>query len=38
VALRTLARRLPGLRLAPGATRRDGVTIRGYASLPVRVG
>ncbi len=38
VALRTLARRLPDLRPAGGAVRRDGVTIRGWASLPVRLG
>ncbi|MFC3689536.1 cytochrome P450 [Aquipuribacter hungaricus] len=37
VALRTLARRLPGLALAGGVVRRDGVTIRGYARLPVRL-
>ena len=37
VALRTLARRLPTLQPADGAVRRDGVTIRGWASLPVRL-
>ena len=36
VAFRTLAARLPRLRLLPGARRRPGATIRGYASLPAR--
>jgi cytochrome P450 len=38
VALRTLARMLPRLQPAGGAVRRDGATIRGWASLPVRLG
>jgi cytochrome P450 len=38
VALRSLARRMPDLALAGGAARRDGVTIRGWARLPVRRG
>ena len=37
-ALRALAERWPDLRLGPGARRRPGTTIRGFASLPVRVG
>jgi cytochrome P450 len=36
VAFRALAERLPGLRLLPGARRRAGATIRGFASLPAR--
>jgi cytochrome P450 len=35
VALRVLARRLPDLRLAGRATRRPGITLRGYRRLPV---
>lgn len=34
LALRVLARRIPGLRLLPGAVRRRGSAIRGYVSLP----
>lgn len=34
VALRTLARRWPRLRLLPGAARRPTSTIRGFAALP----
>lgn len=34
LALRVLARRVPGLRLLPGAVRRRGSAIRGYVSLP----
>jgi hypothetical protein len=34
VAFRALARRTPDLRLLPGARRRPGATIRGYAALP----
>jgi hypothetical protein len=36
VAFRALARRVPDLRLLPGARRRPGATIRGYATLPAR--
>jgi hypothetical protein len=36
VALRALAERLPDLRLLPGARRRPGAIIRGYAVLPAR--
>jgi cytochrome P450 len=35
VGLRTLFDRFPGLRLLPGATRRDTRILRGYESLPV---
>ncbi|HZA03266.1 MAG TPA: cytochrome P450 [Propionibacteriaceae bacterium] len=35
LALRALAERWPDLTLLPGARRRTGTTIRGYASLPV---
>ena len=35
VALRTLAQRLPDLRFAGRATRRPGITLRGYENLPV---
>ena len=35
VALRVLAQRLPDLQLAGRATRRPGITLRGYRSLPV---
>jgi cytochrome P450 len=35
-ALRALAERWPELTLLPGAQRRTGSTIRGYAALPVR--
>ena len=38
LAFRTIAERWPDLRLLPGARRRSGATIRGYASLPVTVG
>ncbi len=38
IALRVLAERLPDLRLLPGAGRRPGATIRGYASLPATPG
>jgi cytochrome P450 len=34
-ALRALAERWPNLTLLPGAQRRSGTTIRGYAALPV---
>lgn len=34
IAFRVLAQRLPGLRLLPGARRRAGAVIRGYAALP----
>ena len=34
VAFRALAQRLPDLRLLPGARRRPGATIRGFATLP----
>jgi cytochrome P450 len=34
-ALRALAERWPDLTLLPGARRRSGTTIHGYASLPV---
>lgn len=34
LALRVLVRRVPGLRLLPGAVRRRGSAIRGYVSLP----
>ena len=34
-ALRALAERWPDLTLLPGARRRTGTTIRGFASLPV---
>jgi len=34
-ALRALAERWPDLTLRPGAQRRSGTTIRGYAALPV---
>jgi cytochrome P450 len=34
-ALRALAERWPDLTLRPGAQRRSGATIRGYAALPV---
>ncbi len=34
IAFRAVAQRLPRLRLLPGAHRRAGATIRGYASLP----
>ena len=37
LALRALVTRWPDLVLMPGARRRSGATIRGYASLPVRV-
>jgi hypothetical protein len=36
VVLRALAARLPDLRLLPGARRRPGATLRGYAVLPAR--
>jgi cytochrome P450 len=35
IALRTLSRRLPRLRTVDGGRRRHGVTLRGFASLPV---
>ena len=34
IAFRVLAQRLPRLRLLPGARRRAGAVIRGYATLP----
>ena len=34
IAFRVLSARLPQLRLRPGARRRAGATIRGYATLP----
>ena len=34
LALKVLARRVPNLRLLPGAVRRRGSAIRGYLSLP----
>ena len=37
-ALRALAERWPNLTLLPGAQRRSGTTIRGYAALPVGPG
>jgi cytochrome P450 len=36
VAFRIFAARLPDLRLLPGARRRPGAIIRGYAALPAR--
>jgi cytochrome P450 len=36
IAFRTLAERWPDLTVLPGARRRPGATIRGFASLPVR--
>ncbi len=36
VALRALVDRLPDLRLLPGARRRPGATLRGFAALPAR--
>jgi cytochrome P450 len=38
LALRALAERWPDLAPLPGARRRQGATIRGYASLPVAAG
>lgn len=38
VALRTLFGRYPELRTLPGAQRRDTRILRGYATLPVRLG
>lgn len=35
IALRTLSRRFPRLRILQGGRRRHGVTLRGFASLPV---
>ncbi len=35
VALQALSSRLPGLAVLPGALRRSGATIRGFARLPV---
>jgi cytochrome P450 len=36
VAFRVLAQRLPDLRLDARPRRRPGITLRGYASMPVR--
>lgn len=38
IAFRTLAERWPDLTVLPGARRRQGTTIRGFATLPVRPG
>lgn len=36
IAFRALAERWPNLTVLPGARRRTGTTIRGFAKLPVR--
>lgn len=38
IALRTLSRRVPGLRPTAMPTRRDTLTVRGLATFPVTVG